>query len=78
MDFEHRKQVLMEWFESLEDERVIEQLEQLRNEDQSIATHSFVPMTKEELIARAKSARKDIEEGRLFTTEEIKKESENW
>lgn len=36
------------------------------------------PITKKDLIARAKQANKDIAAGRVITQEDLEKEAENW
>jgi hypothetical protein len=37
-----------------------------------------MPMTKQELIARARKSNEDIKEGRVISHEDLIKESENW
>lgn len=78
MDFSLRKLTLIEWLDSLQDERLIAKIEQLKNKTQVSTSLSFVPMTKEELIQRAKRAEEDIKAGRLISDEDLEKEAENW
>ena len=78
MDFSLRKLYLIEWLESLQDEVLIAKIEQLKNKTNSGAANTIQPMSKEEMILRAEKAEQDIVSGNLFSSEELKKESENW
>jgi len=79
MDIQTRKYHFIEGFIRLNDLSSIEKLESvLKKERQLEFEKSMVPMTKQELIARARKSNEDIKEGRVISHEDLIKESENW
>ena len=66
---------LIEWLIGLQDVRVLEALNKMRQANE-VATYeaSLKPMTVEELVARAEESDRDIEAGRVYDIDEVIKE----
>jgi hypothetical protein len=64
------------------DDRVLKLIYGLVKADQASSTVGFKPegspITKEELAARAESSEKDIREGRVKTSNQVREEMKNW
>ena len=77
MNIPAEKLNLIEWLIQLQDASILEQLKALKETSESVAFASeFKPLTKEELITRAKASDVAIKEGRVSDFEDI--ENENW
>jgi hypothetical protein len=74
-----RKLSLIEWIARLDDVSTIKEIEAIQKK-RRIAKYekSLKPMSKAELIRRAKKSEEDIKAGRVFTTEELEKEMATW
>lgn len=81
MDVKAEKLYLIEQLTKLEDIKIIQQIKDiLSSQSEPVAGYkpNGEPITKSELIARAKASNKAIEEGRVTSIEDLEKESENW
>jgi hypothetical protein len=81
MDIKAEKLYLIEQLARLEDTRIIQQIKDLlSSQSEPIVGYKpgGEPITKSELMARAKASNKAIEEGRVISIEDLEKESENW
>ncbi|WP_339905684.1 hypothetical protein [uncultured Cyclobacterium sp.] len=81
MDIKAEKLNLIEQLAKLEDIKVILQIKDLlSSQKEPIAGYKpdGGPITKSELIARAKDSNKAIIEGRVISIEDLENESENW
>ena len=76
LSIQSRKLNIIEQLILLDDDTVLKQVEDLIN----ISLHepTLKRMTKQELIQRAKLAEKDIENGDVFSREEVESISQNW
>lgn len=76
---QERKLTLIEWLARLDDEAIIREIEVLQKK-RRIARYekSLKPMSEAELISRAKQSEKDIEAGRVVSTQELKKIIATW
>lgn len=74
-----KKLTLIEWLSQVQDEAIVNKIEAIRKK-MRIKTYEaeLKPMSAKALQARAKKANEDIAAGRVFTTEQLEKESENW
>ena len=79
MDLQLRKLNLIEWLTKVQDETTVFKIEDIQKKARIERYESSLkPMTKTDLIARAIKAEADIKAGRVFTSEEVEKEMENW
>jgi hypothetical protein len=81
MDIKAEKLYLIEQLARLEGTRIIQQIKDLlSSQSEPIVGYKpgGEPITKSELMARAKASNKAIEEGRVISIEDLEKESENW
>ena len=64
------------------DDRVLNLIHGLIKADQTSSIVGYkpggAPITKEELIARAERSEKDIREGRVKTSKQVREEMKNW
>lgn len=64
------------------DERILKLIHGLIKADQASSPVGYkpdgTPITKEELVARAKRAEEDIREGRVKTAKQVREEMKNW
>ena len=64
------------------DDRMLKLIHGLIKADQASSPAGYkpdgTPITKEELVARAERAEKDIIEGRVKTAKQVRKEMKNW
>lgn len=81
MDIKAEKLYLIEQLAKLEDVKIIQQIKDIiSSQSDPIVGYKpgGKPITKSELIARAKASNKAIKEGRVISIEDLEKESENW
>ncbi|MDN3688914.1 hypothetical protein [Cyclobacterium jeungdonense] len=81
MDIKAEKLYLIEQLARLEDIEIIHQIKDiLSSQKEPIAGYKpgGGPITRSELVARARDSNKAIKEGRVISIEELEKESENW
>lgn len=81
MDIKAEKLYLIEQLARLEDIKIIQQIKNiLSSQSDPVVGYNpgGEPITKSELIARAKASNKAIKEGRVISIEDLEKESENW
>ena len=71
-----RKLNIIEQLIILNDDRVFDQVEDVINK--SMHRPVLKRFTKSELIKRAKAANTDIEQGAVFSVEEVERLSQNW
>lgn len=70
---------LIGWIYSLQDTSLIENLKEIqKNTIIKVYESSLKPMSKKELVTRAKEANKAIIKNEVISQEDLKKESENW
>jgi predicted RecB family endonuclease len=76
LSIQSRKLNIIEQLILLEDDMVLKQVEDLIN----ISLHepTLKRITTQELIQRAQLAEKDIENGDVYSVEEVKRISQNW
>ena len=75
-NIQDRKLNIIEKLIILNDENVFKQVEDLI--DSSLKRPQLKRFTKQELIDRARISNKNIENGEVFTQEEVEKLSQNW
>ena len=79
MDLQARKLGLIEYLIALRDEKLFGKIETvIKKLQKENYPAQFKPLTKQEVIARAKKSGKDIQAGNLIAQEELEKESDNW
>lgn len=81
MDIKAEKLYLIEQLARLEDIEIIYQIKDiLSSQKEPIAGYKpgGGPITRSELVARARDSNKAIKEGRVISIEDMEKESENW
>jgi len=81
MDIKAEKLYLIEQLARLEDIKIIHQIKDLlSSQKEPIVGYKpdGGPITRSELIVRARDSNKAIKEGRVISIEDLEKESENW
>ncbi|OQX80449.1 MAG: hypothetical protein B6D61_02010 [Bacteroidetes bacterium 4484_249] len=79
MDIQTRKYQFIEGIVRLNNLDIIEKLETiLKKEKQIEYEKSLIPMTKEELIARAKISNQDIKKSKVISHNKLMEESKGW
>lgn len=81
MDIKAEKLYLIEQLARLEDIEIIHQIKDiLSSQKEPIAGYKpgGGPITRSELVARARDSNKAIKEGRVISIEDLEKESGNW
>ncbi len=81
MDIKAEKLYLIEQLARLEDIKAIQQIKDLlsfRKEPIAGYNPDGGPITRSELVARARDSNNAIKEGRVISIEDLEKESENW
>ncbi len=78
MDIRITKLELIEWIAQMSDINVISRMDKIRRAYQAVSKDEVKPMTFEEFYASIEKAEDDIKSGRIYTQEEVEKESENW
>jgi hypothetical protein len=76
LSIQSRKLNIIEQLILLDDDTVLKQIEDLINT--SLNEPILKRMTKQELIQRAQLAERDIENGDVFSREEVERISQNW
>ena len=71
MDIAVKKVELIEWLARLQDEKLIERIETLKNGSIKELCEQRMPKTKEELEAKLSQSEKAITEGRVHSQEEV-------
>ncbi|MDR2222914.1 MAG: hypothetical protein LBE34_09250 [Flavobacteriaceae bacterium] len=77
MSIEAKKELLVDYLKSIQDERLLDKISSYVTslvEEEAM----FVPMTEEELEERLAISRKDYEEGRYYTQEQVKEMITKW
>ena len=79
MDIQSRKIHFVQEFLQLKNEKLIEKFENiLRNEKQSIYEEPIKPMSIDEFNELIDKAEEDSKNGRLMSSDEMKKEIDSW
>ena len=79
MDIQTRKYQFIEGFIRLNNLKIIKKLEAvLKKEKQIEFEKTLIPMSKEELIARAHLSNEDIKAGNVISHNNLKEESKSW
>ncbi|MFH1005422.1 MAG: hypothetical protein V1781_08040 [Bacteroidota bacterium] len=78
MDIQVKKLKLIEWIAQINDINIISKMDKIRRTYFTISKESIKPMTFEEFYASIDRAEEDIKSGRIYSQEEVEKESENW
>jgi len=76
LSIQSRKLNIIEQLILLDDDVILKQVEDLINI--SLRQPTLKRMTKQELIQRAQLAEKDIENGDVYSREEVERISQNW
>lgn len=76
LSIQSRKLNIIEQLILIDDDVILKQVEDLINI--SLPESKLKRMTKQELILRAQLAEKDIENGDVYSREEVEKISQNW
>ena len=71
MDISVKKVELIEWPARLQDEKLIQRIETLRKGSIKELYEQRMPKTMEELQAKLDRSEKDIDEGKLYSKEEV-------
>lgn len=71
MDIAVKKVELIEWLARLQDEKLIQRIETLRKGSVKELYEQRIPRTVEELQARLDRSEKDINEGKVYSQEEV-------
>ena len=79
MDLQTRKLNLISYLADLQDENFIGKIEQLiRAKKDSKSALELKPFTEQELVARAKKANNDFDNGRIVSQEKLEEISSKW
>ena len=76
INIQNRKLSIIEQVLSLNDNKLLKQVEDLINT--SIHKQDFKKLTKQDLITRAELSDKDIENGHVYSQEDVEKLSQTW
>jgi hypothetical protein len=77
MSIEAKKEQLVDYLQGIQDEKLLDKISSYVTslvEEEAM----FVPMTEEELEERLAISRKDYEEGRYYTQEQVKEMITKW
>lgn len=77
MDLQARKLSVIEYVIGLNDDKILSELEAAVFRNQR-ADKLFRPLTRKELISRAKKSEEDFLNGRVISQEALEAESDNW
>jgi predicted transcriptional regulator len=78
MDIQLKKVELIEWITQISDVNIISKMDKIRRAYLTISKENINPMSLEEFYASIERAEEDIKFGRVYTQEEVEKESESW
>jgi predicted transcriptional regulator len=78
MDIQVKKLELIEWIAQISDVNIISKMDKIRKTYLTMSNENINPMTVKEFYASIERAEEDIKSGRIYTQEEVEKESENW
>ena len=74
-----KKLSLIEWLTKLQDTSILSKIDAIRKQNRVTSyEYDLKPMSSKTVVSRARKANEDIKAGRVLTTEQLKKESENW
>jgi hypothetical protein len=71
MDIAVKKVELIEWLARLQDEKLIQRIETLRKSSIQDLYEQQMPKTREALQAKLNQSEKDINEGKVYSQEEV-------
>ena len=78
MDLQARKLKIIEYLIGIKDERFFRRIETKINETRKQQNEVVEPLTKEQLIKRAKKSNKDYKQGKYMTQADLENESKEW
>jgi hypothetical protein len=78
MNIEAKKLSLIEWIATLNDERILSQIDFFRKKTTTPTFNPSKKMTYEELVSELKLAEEDFKNGRTISIAELKKEIKKW
>lgn len=78
MSVEIKRQQIVKSLMDIHDEVLIDQINEYVNALKRVEEEMFTPMTEEELESRLAISRKDYEEGRYYTHEQVKEMITKW
>ena len=78
MDLQTRKLNAIEYLISLQDERIFNKIEVTINSVKAQKTATLKPLTKKQLVDRAKKSNEDYSAGRFKSQDQLEIESESW
>jgi len=78
MDIQIKKLELIEWIAQISDSNIISEMDKIRKSYLTMSEENIKPMTVKEFYASIERAEEDIKSGRIYTQEEVERESDNW
>lgn len=78
MSIEVKREQLVSFLKGINDEAIIDMISEYVSSLKSVEEDMFTPMSEEELERRLAISRKDYEEGRYNTLEEVEDMSAKW
>ena len=78
MNLQLKKLELIEWIAQTSDTDVISKMDKIRKSYISKTKDEVKPMSLDEFYSSIEDAEKDIKSGRVYSQDEVEKESENW
>lgn len=78
MSIEVKREQLVSFLKGINDEALIDMISEYVSSLKSVEEDMFTPMSEEELERRLAISRKDYEEGRYNTLEEVEEMSAKW
>lgn len=78
MSVEIKRQQIVKSLMDIHDEVLIDQINEYVNALKRVEEEMFIPMSEDELERRLAISRKDYEEGRYYTLEEVEEMSAKW
>ena len=78
MSIETKREQLVNFLKDINDEALIDRISEYVSSLKSVEEDMFTPMSEEELERRLAISRKDYEEGRYYTHDEVKEMVSKW
>ncbi|MCC9043154.1 hypothetical protein LNQ81_10760 [Myroides sp. M-43] len=78
MSIETKREQLVSFLKDINDEDLIDRISEYVSSLKNVGKDMFTPMSEEELERRLAISRKDYEEGRYYTLEEVEEMSAKW
>ncbi len=80
MDLQTRKLNIIEYLIGLRDEKIFDMIEStiIESKSKQVAEKNVKPLSKQELIDRAKKSSSEYNNGKFVSQSQLEKESKNW